>query len=201
MEFALILPMFAGTALGGLEMGNYILANNKVQRLATMTADLVAQSGAGGVGASERQIYDLFSAIDVSAQPFDIRKNGRVVITAVKGEDVTPSDPSKVVINHILWQRFDGAYVAAKPVLGCHADNKPATLPGNRTLPEDEVLFHVQVSYHYQPLIRLDILNMLSLPADFSRTALFRARSKDFQKPTPEAKFPAKQNCSTATGL
>lgn len=198
LEFALLAPVLIATILSGFELGNYALANNRVQRLAAMTADLVAQSGTGEVGATEAQIYDMFNAIDLTARPFDLRRHGRVVITAVKGTD---TNNDGVVENRILWQRFDGQYVAAPPLLGCNLTSELAALPNGRTLPIDEILFHVQVTYEYQPVFSAWPMQWLRFDDDFTRTAMFRARNKDFQTPTPESRFPPKKNCNTVTGL
>lgn len=198
LEFGLTLPLFLGFLLAGIEMGNYVMANNRTQRLAAMTADLVAQSGAGSIGATESQIYDLFSAIDLTAQPFDLRRHGRVVITAVKGTD---QNSDRIIENRIMWQRFDGDYVAAHPVLGCHQTMPLATLPGNRQLSLDELMFHVQVTYQYQPVFSQVPFEMFDVPGDFTRYAMFRARSNQFQSPTPESGYPAKSKCNSINGL
>lgn len=197
LEFGLMLPLFLGFALTGIEFANYVMANNRVQRLAAMSADLVAQSGTGSIGIGEGQVYDLFSAIDLTAQPFDLRKFGRVVITGVQGTD---TDNDGTIENRILWQRFDGSFVTP-PTLGCNQATSTATLPQNRRLIRDEILFHVQVSYRYQPLFSSLPFRWLTLPTSFTRSAMFRARSKDFTTPTPDSRFPAKTNCSSATGL
>lgn len=197
LEFALVLPLFLGFALTGMETANYIMANNRVQRVASMTADLVAQSGTGRVGISEAQIYDIFSALDLTARPFDLRQHGRIVITGVKGTD---NDYDGVIENRILWQRFDGAFVTP-PRAGCAQTSPLAILPRGRKALKDEVLFYVQVSYHYQPIIGLVPFDALSLPTSFDRTALFRARNKDFTTPSPDIRFPPKNKCTSSTGL
>ena len=197
LEFALMLPLFLGFVLTGIEFANYVMANNRVQRLAAMSADLVAQSGTGQIGVAEGQIYDLFSALDLTARPFDLRRFGRVVITGVQGVD---SDNDGIVDNKILWQRFDGEFVTP-PTLGCNLTTAVATLPQGRRLIRDEILFHVQVSYRYQPVFSALPFRWLSLPTSFTRSAMFRARNKDFTTPTPDTRFPAKKNCNTASGL
>jgi hypothetical protein len=197
LEFALMLPLFLGFVLTGIEFANYTMANNRVQRVASMTADLVAQSGTGQIGVGEGQIYDLFSALDLTARPFDLRGHGRVVITGVEGTD---ADSNGVVENRILWQRFDGQFVTP-PLLGCNTTTALAVLPRARQMLLDEILFHVQVSYQYQPIFSTLPFHWLSLPTSFTRTTMFRARSKDFTTPTPDSRFPPKKNCSTATGL
>lgn len=198
LEFALALPLFLGFVLAGIECSYYVIANNRVQRMAAMTADLVAQSGVGAIGATEGQIYDLFSAIDLTAKPFDLRTHGRVVITSVQGTD---TNNDKVIERHILWQRFDGNYVSASPILGCGQTSDVANLPPTRVVSLDEILFHVQITYEYQPIISRAPLGWLNLPTSFTRTAVYRARSNQFVSPTPDPKFPPKRNCTTANGL
>ncbi|NIJ24561.1 TadE/TadG family type IV pilus assembly protein [Sphingomonas japonica] len=198
LEFGLSLPLFLGFVLTGLETANYVLANNRVQRLSAMVADLVAQSGAGSVGATERQIYDLFEAIDLTAKPFDLRRDGRIYITAVRGTD---ANNDRVVENRILWQRVDGQYVAAAAVLGCAQNTVFATLPENRLLSLDEILFHAQVTYEYEPIFSRVPFEWLDLPTAFTRVAMFRARSTSFQSPSSVNGFPPKRNCNTADGL
>lgn len=197
LEFGLMLPLFLGFALTGIEFANYVMANNRVQRLAAMSADLVAQSGTGKIGVAEGQIYDLFNALDLTARPFDLRQFGRVVITGVQGTD---SDNDGVVENRILFQRFDGSFVTP-PMLGCNQTSAFATLPQNRQMIRDEILFHVQVSYKYQPVFTSLPFRWLTLPVSFTRSAMFRARNKDFATPTPDSRFPPKKNCTTASGL
>lgn len=198
LEFGLSLPLFLGFVLSGIEMANYAMANNRTQRLASMAADLVAQSGAGAIGATEAQIYDLFNALDLTAQPFDLRQHGRIVLTGIKGTD---TNNDNVVENTILWQRFDGNYVAGAPKVGCNQSVTTATLPENRILTLDEITFHAQVTYQYQPVFSSVPFKWLDLPTSFTRTAMFRARSTQFQTPSPDAHFPAKKKCDTATGL
>ena len=197
LEFALMLPLFLGFMLTAIEFANYIMANNRVQRLAAMSADLVAQSGTGDIGIGEGQIYDLFSALDLTARPFDLRNDGRIVITGVRGTD---TDNNGAVENRILWQRFDGGYVTA-PQVGCNSSTSVATLPNNRQMLLGEILFHVQVSYKYRPILTDIPFRTLSMPVDFTRSAMFRARNKDFQSPTPDDRFPPKTNCASQSGL
>lgn len=197
LEFGLMLPLFLGFVLTAIEFANYVMANNRVQRMAAMSADLVAQSGTGQIGVGEGQIYDLFSALDLTANPYSLRNDGRVVITGIRGTD---NNNDGAIENRIMWQRFDGGYVSP-PVVGCATSNPIATLPSGRTMLLDEILFHVQVTYHYRPLFSTAPFQWLSLPTDFTRTAMFRARSKDFTTPTPDSKFPPKTNCTTVSGL
>lgn len=196
VEFALALPLVLGLMVSGFECANYVLAANKVQRLATMMADLLAQNGDGPlIAATEAQVYDLFDAVNVSAQPYDIHGAGRVIMTVAKGVD---ADGDGTPQNQIINQQFDGTLVSAAPLLGCHTNS--VTPVGLRALATDEVLIHVQVSYQYRALFPQRVYDMLHLQPIITRTAVFRARSKDFDV-TPDSKHPDKGNCATTDGL
>jgi Flp pilus assembly protein TadG len=194
MEFALMLPVIIGLMMSGLEIANYELATNKVQRMATMLADLLAQNGDGPIAATETQVYDLFTALDVSAKPYDIRNSGRAVLTVVKGVDATGNG---TITNQIINQQFDGALTSALPLLGCATTSTTPVYA--RALTKDEVMIHAQVSYQYVAMFPVRLTDVLHLPTTITRTAAFRARSKDFNV-TPDATHPNKNKCTSATG-
>jgi hypothetical protein len=198
IEFALALPLLVGFTLGGLEMANYILAVSTTQRLATMMADMVAQSGVGGVSTSEGQIYDLFQALDVSAQPLNMRKNGRVIFTVIKGERQTDGSVRNVYADSIYAQQFDGAYIAATPILGCHSSQSNPTF--GRILPPDEIMAHAQVTYKYEPILIANVMSYFSAPTEITRTANFRMRKNQFNL-TDDKKRPVKNKCNGIDGV
>lgn len=197
MEFALALPLVLGFCLSGLEMANCLVQINKAQRLASMLADLMTQQGQGELEATERQVYDLFAALKVSASPIDIAKDGRVILTVVQGVDLAKTG---TVTNKFLNQQFEGGLTSAEPLLGCHSELSAPTFTPARTLALDETLVHAQVTFTYRPLFFVRAFDMLDLPTTFTRTASFRARRSDFAI-QPQADFPMKTNCDTASGL
>ncbi|SMF73059.1 TadE/TadG family type IV pilus assembly protein [Allosphingosinicella indica] len=199
VEFALILPLFIGTMAAGLEMANLLLANMKVQRLATMTADMVAQRGASEKQISEMQLYDVLSALDIAADPLDVRERGRVIVTAVLGEDSNAD--GTVDVNRIKWQRFDGKYVGAVPILGCHTAVTSATLQHARALILNEAMFHAQVTYRYEPIFDIGAVEFFNVPTTITRTAAFRGRGSIFKPVLSVEGYPPKQNCTSANGL
>ncbi|HLU91554.1 MAG TPA: TadE/TadG family type IV pilus assembly protein, partial [Pedomonas sp.] len=62
VELAFVAPVLILLLTGGLELANYTMARMKVTRVATMLADLTAQSP---VGVLEGQITDLFLAANM----------------------------------------------------------------------------------------------------------------------------------------
>jgi Flp pilus assembly protein TadG len=198
VEFALSLPLLAGFLLGGLEMANYILASNTTQRLATMVADMVAQTGVGGIATTEAQLHDMFKAIDVSAQPLKMRERGRVIFTVIKGETQADKTVKNVFADANFSQQFDGGYTAAVPLMGCHSEVSEPTFA--RTLPANELLVHAQVTYNYEPLFAPGVVTYFTPSTEITRTAVFRIRKNKFNVTGSDA-FPSKKNCATADGL
>jgi hypothetical protein len=200
VEFALGLPLLLGFTLGGVELANFIIANNATQRLASMSADMMSQAGMNNVPMTEANIYDLFYSLDVSAQPLDMRNRGRIILTVIKG--VAQSDGSvrnEFADSHIYSQQFDGGLTTAVPLLGCHST---LSLPSyRRTLPANEIMVHAQVSYLYQPVfVGVGLLSYFDVPGVITRTAVFRMRKNQFNI-TNDGQHPSKNICTSATGL
>lgn len=199
MEFALMLPVLLGLTLGALEMSNYIIASNTIQRMATSSADMLSQTGVNNISTSESQIYDLFYSLNVAAKPLDMRNHGRVVLTVIKGVPQSDGSVRNEFADTIYSQQFDGGNVAAAPLLGCHATT---ALPVyGRTLPANEIMVHAQVSYQYAPLLgSANLLSYFSVPSVITRTAVFRMRKNMFNI-TNDNSHPSKSKCTSATGL
>lgn len=198
VEFALILPLFIGVTVAGIEIANIMLVNMRIQRLATHMADMIAQRGASQRPLSEDQIYDVLAAMDVAAQPLDIRRNGRVAISAVLGEDT--NNDTIADISRIKWQRFDGALTSAGSTLGCWSTNDRATMRDNRMLTRGEAYFHAQITFRYQPVF-VNVMSYLSVPATVTRSAAFRGRGSTFRDVLAVEGYPPKRNCTSANGL
>ena len=198
VEFALALPLLAGFTLGGLEMANYILASNTCQRLATMTADMLAQSGVGGESTTEAQIYDIFNALDVSAKPYDLRGRGRVVLSVIKGVAQSDGTVRNEFADAIFSQQFGGGYVAATPLMGCRSTGALPTF--SRVLPNNEIMVHAQVTYNYKSLFVPTTLSYFAPLNSITRTATFRMRKNSFSI-SGDTAYPPKSNCSSASGL
>jgi Flp pilus assembly protein TadG len=196
LEFALMLPLFMLVLFGTLEIANQMIARMKIQRLATMTADMIAQRGASETPMNEAQVYDIINAIDVAARPFDVRRHGRIIITAVLGEDTDGNLTADR--NAIKWQRFDGDLVSTTPILGCGSTNAVATMA--RSMGYNEALFHVQVAYQYTPMLPPEVTTLMGMSTLIQTTATFRGRGSIFKPILTVEGYPAKSNCTTARG-
>lgn len=182
VELAFVSPILILLLTGGLELANYTMARMKVTRVATMLADLTAQSP---VGVLESQITDLFLAANMVTSPMDIDRNGRIYITAVRGGGSN-------VGNSILWQRCNGDKSGIVSEIGS-ADNKNVLLPRNILLPEDSITVVAQASMMYEPLL-FDALFDKDKP--ITHVAVYMPRSLSFGVITADGS-PAKSNCGT----
>ncbi|WP_293971826.1 TadE/TadG family type IV pilus assembly protein [Sphingomonas sp.] len=198
MEFAIGLPVLLGLTLGALELSNYIIASNTVQRLATASADMLSQTGVNNISTTEAQIYDMFYALDVAAKPLDMRSRGRIILTVIKGVAQGNGTVQNQFADAVYSQQFDGGYVGANILLGCRTS---VTLPVyNRTLPANELMVHAQVSYQYASLLgSANVLSYFNVPPVITRTAVFRMRKNMFNI-TNDNSHPVKSKCTSATG-
>ncbi|HEY4548492.1 MAG TPA: TadE/TadG family type IV pilus assembly protein [Pedomonas sp.] len=182
VELAFTMPVLILLLTGGLELANYTMARMKVTRVATMLADLTAQSP---VGVLESQITDLFLAANMVTSPMDILGDGRIYITAVRGGGTK-------VGNSILWQRCDGDKVTIPSKIGS-SDNKNVVLPLNIALEENAITVVAQASMMYEPLLFDGLFNERE---PITHVAVYMPRSLSFGVITADGS-PAKSNCGT----
>jgi Flp pilus assembly protein TadG len=171
VEFALILPLLITIGAGGLELINYALANQKLERIASITADNVARNT---LAPSERSFVDTFAGGEEIAAPFNFAANGKVIMTGVIGVSV-----SGAIVGKVVWQRCSGSLAGITSTVGAQpanvnlwADGPNATLPGNVTLLQNQLVVISEAAYRYEPLISL-----AQLPAASSNNGIVRQRS------------------------
>tara|TARA_B100000745_G_C20085593_1_gene370958 strand:+ start:85 stop:732 length:648 start_codon:yes stop_codon:yes gene_type:complete len=194
MEFALLLPMFLFVVLGGLELANFTLTSVKIQRLANLSADLISQNGVGGKQLTELQVYDILEAANVSAQPLDMEERGRLTLSSVIGTDANNDGISER--HDFVWQRFEGGLVSEAPRLGCWETHGNVVLPSGRRLSPNEVMYHAQVSYAYEPLISGTILEWMSLPQTVTKMGAYRGRTSSYRTIMVTPGYPPKDRCN-----
>ena len=184
VEFALFAPLVLGFMLSAMELANYLLATQKVQKVAFMTADMLARST---VQPDEKQVEDVFLSMDLAAKPFDLRGEGRVILTGVVGmEDSATSD----VENKLAWQRCDGDYTSFGSALGSEDNKEPAereavAFHNNLQLPQSQMIISSEVVYNYKPIVNIDYFSVLGVPQRLTSTATLRSRNRAFTDITP----------------
>lgn len=184
VEFALMLPLLVLVGAGGLELTNLVLANQKVERIASVTADNVARNT---LAPSEQSFADTFEGVDEIAAPFDFYPNGRIIMTGVIG---IPENGS--VVPKVVWQRCRGQLAGAISDVGKEAknpalwaDGDDAKLPNNIKLLQNQLVVISEVSYRYEPLISLSQLPGNGEEKIARQRSIFVSRGQAFPYVTP----------------
>ena len=186
VEFALMLPLMVLVGAGGLELTSLVLANQKIERIASITADNVARNT---LAPSEQSFVDTFAGVDEVAEPFDFEENGRIIMTGVIG---IPQNGA--VVAKVVWQRCSGQLTginstvgreAANPAQWANGDN--ATLPNNITLLQNQLVIVSEIAYRYEPLISLAQLPGSPSQRIVQQRSIFVSRGQAFPYVSPTA--------------
>ena len=157
VEFGLILPLLTFVFMGGLDVGQLVVANLKVYNAASSMADLVARDKT----ISAATLTDLFGAASQVAQPFDLDTNGKVIITSVSAD--VDNDP------RLFWQSEQGSFSATSVVGTVIGD--PATLPPTLQVDAQETIIVSEVFFHFEP-----IFGLLNTGTTIYHSAYYRPR-------------------------
>lgn len=140
VELAIILPAILVLFLGIIEMSNYILVNQRAEKMAHTIADLITQEET----ITNSQITQYINAAEDIMQPFPFDTEGKVIISSVHRD---PNDDAR-----IFWQReSDGNLEDADSEIGETGD--AANLPASFDINERETAVVAEVFYDYQPLL------------------------------------------------
>ncbi len=186
IEFAYTLPIFVGFGLVGIEFTNVVLAHQKSERIAATIADQVASNQ---VPPNERQIRDMFEAVELIAAPFDFSDNGNVIVTAVVG--VRDIDDDEVQ-NKVAWQRcsvkdsyesaFGEEWTGSEDV----SEGDEVDLPNDIQLTQNQMVVIAEVFFPYDPIVSADIVSRFLPPnAIFEERAMYRTRGGALMRITP----------------
>jgi Flp pilus assembly protein TadG len=157
VELALTLPMLITLLGSGLEITNYVLVHQKVERTSATISDLVAQSAR----MTESEMQSLFSATEYVMKPFDITTDGNVVVSSISASGGNPPT--------ISWQRSSG---------GGHNDSRfgiegaAANLPAGLTVRDGDNIIACEAYFHYRPMLFRGVVEETTL----YRYAFFRPR-------------------------
>lgn len=195
IEFAYTLPIFVGFGLVGIEFANVVLAHQKTERIAATVADQVASNQ---LPPNERQMRDMFEAVELIADPFDFNDNGNVIITGVVG--VRDSGNGQIE-NKVVWQRcraadsFDSSIGTQWEGSEDIADGPEVDLPNDIELAQNQMVVVAEVFFPYDEIISADIVASF-LPDDtiFEERAMYRTRAGALMAITPVTGVP-EQSC------
>jgi hypothetical protein len=184
IEFALMLPMLIMVGAGGLELINYVLANQKLERIASITADNVARNT---LAPSEGSFVDTFAGVEEIAEPFDFDADGRVILTGVIG---VPE--SGTIVGKVVWQRCSGQLAGITSMVGKQAadpdqwgSGDDAVLPNNIAILQNQLVVVSEVAYRYQPMISLAQLPSSNTTGIIRQQSIFVSRGQAFPYVTP----------------
>lgn len=156
VELALTLPMLTALLMGGVEITNYVLIHQKVERTSATISDLVAQSAR----MTKSEMANLFAATGYVMRPLELGTDGKIVVSSITGNGEKPI---------IRWQessRVDGN----SSRFGKEGDQ--ATLPAGLTLRDGENIIAGEVFYNYRPMLFSGFIEETTL----YRYAFFRPR-------------------------
>ncbi len=130
------MPVLSLLLLGGVELGRYVLLNQKLDRSVMTLSDLVAST----TSVSIAEIDQIFNATSLVLDPFPLGAQGAVVISAVKGVSGNPE---------VIWQRTGGGSLSVTSVIG--QQGGAATLTDNDLVDDSQGVIIGEVFYEYQP--------------------------------------------------
>lgn len=184
METALWLPLVAMIGLGGLEYTNFVLANQKMERIASVTADTIARNT---LPPSEKSYHDTFKAVEKLDAPFDIKKDGRTILTGVIGVN-----KNGTVVNKIVWQRCDGDLTSVVSQIGeewtqtkDYGEGPDVTLPNGVVLQQNQMVVVAEVGYKYDPIINVGNLRQMPPGGIIRQRSMYITRGQAFPFITP----------------
>lgn len=141
VEFALIAPIMLLFLLGGFEISRFLLINQKLEKINTTTADVIAQLEAP----QTTTFQQVLGAVPQMMAPYSFTTNGRVIITSVAQVAAPPASPV------VRWQYCNGGgTMSATSRVGTGSGN--ATLPTGFTLAEGEDIIVTETYYNYAPI-------------------------------------------------
>ncbi|MEE4154021.1 MAG: TadE family protein [Erythrobacter sp.] len=197
IEFAYTLPIFVGFGLVGIEFANVVLARQKAERIAATIADQVASNQ---VPPNERQIRDMFEAVDLIAAPFDFNDNGNVIVTAVVGVRDTDDDE---IQNKVAWQRcrvkdsFESQFGEQWTGSDDVAEGPEIELPNDIELRQNQMVILTEVFFPYDEIVSTQLVGSFLPPnAIFEERAMYRTRGGPLMGITPVTGVDPK-SCST----
>lgn len=140
VELAIILPALLTLFLGVVEISNFILVNQRAEKMSHVIADLITQEET----ITDSQITTIMNAAKEIMQPFPFDDAGKVVITSVHRD---PDDEAA-----IAWQRESTSNLSdSDSKFG--STGQDTQLPASFDLNERETVIIAEIFYDYAPFI------------------------------------------------
>jgi hypothetical protein len=184
VELALMLPVLVMIGAGGIELTNYVLANQKIERIASITADNLARNT---LAPSEQSFADTFAAVERIAAPFGFDRNGRIIMTGVIGVA-----QNGTIVPKVVWQRCSGQLRGVTSEFGSEApdparwaEGPNVVLPNNIAILQNQMIVISEAALRYEPMIAVAALPSGALNQIARQRSLFVTRGQAFSYVTP----------------
>ena len=142
IEFAFMAPILVTLLIGSFEIARFVLLNQKLNRLASNSSDLVTRSET----MSEAELDNIFAAGEFITSPFRIGDNGVVIISSVSNPG--PNDTTPPVVN---WQQRSNPAAPFPSDIG--VEGGLASLPTGVTLRVGQDIIISEVIYDFEPIM------------------------------------------------
>jgi Flp pilus assembly pilin Flp len=140
VEFAVMLPAIFIMFLGVVEISNFVMVNQRTEKMAHNLADLIAQSD----GITTTQINTIMDASSEIMKPFEFGPRGHVIITSVHRN--AGQQP------RVAWQ-YEGGGDLDEVESNFGSTGFGSVLPSGFTLNERETVIIAEVFYDHRSLI------------------------------------------------
>lgn len=164
IEFALVLPVVLLILLGCFEVPRYVLVVQKISRVASGVADLVAQADEP---LQKNQLTDIFAAGKIMMQPYDVVANGKIYVSSINN----PNGAGLV----LSWQRNNGGTGPNSNI------TSPASIPVAIRPGSNEEVLATEVFFSYQPVFS----TLIYTGSTLYRVSYTRPRNKNLMTPPP----------------
>ncbi|MBY0427801.1 MAG: pilus assembly protein [Alphaproteobacteria bacterium] len=140
VELALVLPMMLMLFLGVVEISNYVLINERTEKMTHTIADVVSQ----GETITIAELDNILAATSEIMKPFPFSERGMVIITSVyRAVGDTPK---------VAWQ-YQGGGTLKNTQSSFGGTGFASPLPPGFTLNEKETVIIAEVYYNHQNLV------------------------------------------------
>ena len=140
IELAVVLPMLMTLFLGVVEISNFVLINERTEKMTHTIADVVAQ----GETITIAEMDNILAATSEIMKPFPFNERGHVIITAVHRE---VHDTPKVA-----WQ-YEGGGTLQNTHSNFGGTGFASPLPEGFILNEKETVIIAEVYYAHENLV------------------------------------------------
>jgi Flp pilus assembly protein TadG len=161
-EFAASLPVLLILVMSGYECSRYVLLNQKMDRVTTTVADLVAQQE----DITTVEMAALFDAIAPIISPFTFGASGKMIVSSIT---LAPDGTTKKV----AWQQSYGSLPQASQI---GVANGIATLPTGMVIRTNETIIVGEAYYKFEPVFGANAFVQTPLTQTVYHRAFYRPR-------------------------